>query len=66
MGEKPTEHRAGFKSMKESTREDWDLIVARYQPFAKAECAPLEFFEPMLRKVFSFPKNSIYRDTCQS
>ena len=27
------------------------------------ECAPLEFFEPMLRKVFSFPKNSIYRNT---
>jgi len=29
------------------------------------ECAPLEFFEPMLRKVFSFPKNSIYRNTCE-
>lgn len=28
------------------------------------ECAPLEFFEPMLRQVFAFPKNSIYRDTC--
>jgi hypothetical protein len=28
------------------------------------ECAPLEFFEPMLRRVFEFPKNSIYRDTC--
>ena len=30
------------------------------------ECAPLEFFEPMLRKVFSFPKNSIYRNTCDT
>ncbi|MBX9962527.1 MAG: HD domain-containing protein [Burkholderiales bacterium] len=29
------------------------------------ECAALEFFEPMLRRVFEFPKNSIYRDTCQ-
>lgn len=29
------------------------------------ECAPLEFFEPMLRKVFSFPKNSIYKNTCE-
>jgi predicted HD phosphohydrolase len=29
------------------------------------ECAPLEFFEPMLRRVFAFPKNSIYRSTCQ-
>ena len=29
------------------------------------ECAPLEFFEPMLRKLFSFPKNSIYRNTCE-
>jgi predicted HD phosphohydrolase len=28
------------------------------------ECAPLEFFEPMVRKVFSFPRHSIYRDTC--
>ncbi len=30
------------------------------------ECAPLEFFEPMVRRVFEFPKNSIYRDTCQT
>ncbi len=30
------------------------------------ECAPLEFFEPMLRNVFSFPKNSIYKNTCQT
>ena len=29
------------------------------------ECAPLEYFEPMLRKVFSFPKNSIYKTTCE-
>ena len=29
------------------------------------ECAPLEFFEPMLRRVFSFPKNSIYKNTCE-
>jgi predicted HD phosphohydrolase len=30
----------------------------------KMECAPLEFFEPMLRRVFAQPKNSIYRDAC--
>lgn len=30
------------------------------------ECAPLEFFEPMVRRVFEFPKNSIYRDTCHT
>ena len=29
------------------------------------ECAPLEFFEPMLRGLFANPKNSIYRDTCR-
>ena len=29
------------------------------------ECAPLEFFEPMLRRLFANPKNSIYRDTCR-
>jgi predicted HD phosphohydrolase len=28
------------------------------------DCAPLEFFEPMVRRVFAFPKNSIYRGTC--
>jgi len=28
------------------------------------ECAPLEFFEPMVRRLFANPKNSIYRDTC--
>lgn len=29
------------------------------------ECAPLEFFEPMVRKLFSTPKNSIYREAAQ-
>ena len=29
------EQRAAFKSMRESTKADWDIIVARYQPFAK-------------------------------
>ena len=29
------------------------------------ECAPLEFFEPMVRRLFANPKNSIYRDTCR-
>jgi hypothetical protein len=29
-------------------------------------CAPLEFFEPMVRRVFAAPKNSIYKDTCQT
>ena len=28
------EQRAGFKSMTESTKADWDIIVARHQPFA--------------------------------
>jgi len=28
------------------------------------ECAPLAFFEPMLRRLFASPKNSIYKDTC--
>lgn len=36
MGDMLTERRAGFKSMQESTRADWDIIVERYQPFAKA------------------------------
>jgi len=35
MGDMLMEQRAGFKSMKESTKADWDIIVARYQPFAK-------------------------------
>ncbi len=35
MGDMLTERRAGFKSMKESTKADWDIIVERYQPFAK-------------------------------
>ncbi len=28
------------------------------------ECAPLEFFEPMVGRLFAQPKNSIYKDTC--
>ena len=32
----------------------------------KMECAPLEFFEPMLRRVFAAPKNSIYKDACHA
>lgn len=32
----------------------------------KMECAPLEFFEPMVRRVFAAPKNSIYKDTCHT
>ena len=30
------------------------------------ECAQLEFFEPMLRRVFAAPKNSIYKDACHA
>ena len=30
----------------------------------KIECAPLEFFAPMVQRVFERPKNSIYKDTC--
>ena len=30
------------------------------------DCAPLAFFEPMLRRVFALPKNSIYKDSCHS
>ena len=26
------------------------------------ECAPLEFFEPMVHRVFATPRNSIYRN----
>jgi len=33
---------------------------------ATLECAPLEFFEPMLRRVFAAPKNSIYKDARQA
>ena len=29
------------------------------------ECLPLETFEPMVRRVFLSPKNSIYRNTCE-
>jgi len=27
--------------------------------------ARLEFFEPMVRRLFANPNNSIYRDTCR-
>jgi hypothetical protein len=30
------------------------------------ECAPLEFFVPMVQRVFAEPKNSIYKDTCHA
>ncbi len=33
---------------------------------ATAEYAPLEFFKPMLQRVFEKPKNSIYKDTCHA
>jgi predicted HD phosphohydrolase len=29
------------------------------------ECAPLDFFEPMVRRLFLDPKNSMYRNTCK-
>ena len=29
------------------------------------ECYPLEMFEPMVRRVFLSPQNSIYRNTCE-
>jgi predicted HD phosphohydrolase len=32
---------------------------------AALECAPLDFFEPMVRRLFTNPKNSMYRDTCR-
>ncbi|HVY06410.1 MAG TPA: HD domain-containing protein [Burkholderiales bacterium] len=32
----------------------------------KLECAPLEFFAPMVQRVFEKPKNSIYKDTCHA
>jgi len=32
---------------------------------AEMECLPLEYFEPMVRRVFLAPRNSIYRDTCK-
>jgi hypothetical protein len=31
-----TEQRAGFKSMKESTKADWDIIASHHRPFAAA------------------------------
>ena len=33
---------------------------------AKGETRPLSFFEPMVRRVFLAPTNSIYRDTCNT
>ena len=30
------------------------------------ECLPLDYFEPMVRKVFLDPKNSMYRKTCKT
>ena len=35
-----TEQRAGFKSMKESTKADWEIISSRHRPFA-AEPIPV-------------------------
>lgn len=32
----------------------------------KLDCAPLEFFEPMVRNLLSKPKNSIYQDAARS
>jgi predicted HD phosphohydrolase len=32
---------------------------------SKLECASLEFFEPMPRRLFTTPKNSIYREAAQ-
>jgi predicted HD phosphohydrolase len=32
---------------------------------AAMECLPLDFFEPMVRRVFLDPKNSMYRNTCK-
>ena len=31
----------------------------------KLDCAPLEFFEPMVHRLFNKPKNSIYREAAQ-
>jgi len=31
----------------------------------RGEYAPLQFFEPMLRRLFTDPKNSMYRSTCR-
>lgn len=30
------------------------------------ECLPLEFFEPMVQRLFLAPQNSIYKDTCST
>jgi len=34
MGDKLMEQRATFKSMRTSTKQDWDIITTHYQPFA--------------------------------
>ncbi|MCW5625210.1 MAG: HD domain-containing protein [Burkholderiales bacterium] len=66
------EHVGMDKNMRERFRghphfERTEKFCALYDGPAfdpKAEIAPLEFFEPMVRRVFSQPKNSIYKDTC--
>lgn len=35
MGDMLLEQRATFKSMRESTKRDWDIITTHYQPFAR-------------------------------
>lgn len=35
MGDRSQQERATFKSIKESTKSDWKVIVADYQPFAR-------------------------------
>jgi predicted HD phosphohydrolase len=35
MGDKLMEQRATFKSMRTSTRQDWDIITTQYVPFAR-------------------------------
>jgi predicted HD phosphohydrolase len=32
---------------------------------SEMECLPLDYFEPMVRRVFLDPKNSMYRKTCR-
>jgi predicted HD phosphohydrolase len=48
----------------ESTERFIDLYDERaFDP--AMDCLPLEFFEPMMRRVFLDPKNSVYRNTCK-
>jgi len=35
MGDALRDQRATFKSMRESTKRDWDIITTRYVPFAQ-------------------------------